>query len=115
MADHITIAKAPGTWVVRAGGAVIGETTRALELIEGAYPPVIYFPREDVAMAFLEKGTRVSHCPHKGDATHYAIVTNSAHLPDAAWSYETPKAEMERIAGHVAFYAASEDVTVEQL
>jgi uncharacterized protein (DUF427 family) len=115
MADHITITKAPGKWVIRAGGAVIGESSAALELIEGDYAPVIYFPREDVAMAFLEPGTRVSHCPHKGDATHYSIVTKSRALPDAAWSYETPKAGMERIAGHLAFYTGSDEVTVEQL
>ncbi|RDC74551.1 DUF427 domain-containing protein [Rhodovulum sp. 12E13] len=115
MADHITISKAPGTWVVRAGGAVIGETTRALELREGDYPPVVYFPREDIAMAFLEPGTRVSHCPHKGDATHYSIVTKSRSLSDAAWSYETPKEDVARIAGHLAFYTGTDEVTVEQL
>ena len=32
MSDHITITPAQGTWVVRAGGAVLGETTDALEL-----------------------------------------------------------------------------------
>jgi len=41
MADHIKIRPAGGTWVVRAAGAVLGETTRALELIEGDYPPVL--------------------------------------------------------------------------
>ena len=53
MADHITIRKAPGTWTVRAGGAVLGESDNALELSEGDYPFVIYFPRGDIAMAFL--------------------------------------------------------------
>jgi uncharacterized protein (DUF427 family) len=115
MADHITINKAGGRWVVRAGGAVIGESAEALELREGDYPPVIYFPREDIAMAFLEPGTRVSHCPHKGDATHYSIVTESRNLPDAAWSYETPKEDMGRIAGHIAFYSNVDDIAVERL
>ena len=41
MADHIKIRKAAGTWVVRAGGAVIAESTSALELSEGSYSPVI--------------------------------------------------------------------------
>ncbi len=41
MSDHIKIRQAPGTWVVRAGGAVLGESTNALELSEGDYPPVI--------------------------------------------------------------------------
>ena len=50
MSDHITITPAQGTWVVRAGGAVLGETTGALELREGDHAPVIYFPRGDIAM-----------------------------------------------------------------
>ena len=44
MNSYITIRKAPGKWTVRAGGAVLGETANALELTEGDYPPVIYFP-----------------------------------------------------------------------
>ncbi len=48
----ITIRKAPGNWTVRAGGAVIGESSNALELSEGDLAPVIYFPRSDIGMAF---------------------------------------------------------------
>ena len=70
MSDHIKIRQAPGTWVVRAGGAVLGESTNALELSEGDYPPVIYFPRDDLAMAFLEKTEHTSQCPWKGQASY---------------------------------------------
>ncbi|MEM9710280.1 MAG: DUF427 domain-containing protein [Pseudomonadota bacterium] len=114
MADHIKIRPAGGTWVVRAGGAVLGESSNALELTEGAYPPVIYIPRGDIAMAFLEPSDKRSTCPHKGDATHYSIVTKSTVLKDAAWSYESPKDGVGDIAGHLAFYP-SETVAVEQL
>jgi uncharacterized protein (DUF427 family) len=41
MADHIRIRKSAGTWTIRAGGAVLGESRNALELTEGSYPPVI--------------------------------------------------------------------------
>ena len=54
MSDEIKIREMPGTWVVRAGGAVLGETRKALELSEGDLAPVIYFPREDLAMAMLD-------------------------------------------------------------
>ena len=43
MSDHIKIREVPGTWVVRAGGAVLGESANALELSEGSMTPVIYF------------------------------------------------------------------------
>ena len=111
---YITIRPAEGTWVVRAGGAVIGESTRALELAEGDYPPVIYFPREDIAMAFLEPSDKTTTCPHKGEAGYFSIVTKSTTLEDTAWTYDAPKEEVAAIAGHLAFYA-SDKVTVERL
>ena len=113
MTDHITIRKAPGTWVVRAGGAVLAETREALELTEGSYRPVIYFPRGDIAMALLERSATTSTCPWKGEASYYSIVTGSETITDAAWSYEAPKDGVARIAGHLAFYP--DKVTVEQL
>ena len=114
MADHIKITPATGTWTVRAGGAVLGETTNALELSEGDYPPVIYFPRGDIAMAFLDATDKISHCPHKGDARYFSIVTKSRTLKNAVWSYEDPKEGVAAIKGHLAFYGMDE-ITVEQL
>ena len=104
MADHISIRPASGTWVVRAGGAVLGESTNALELTEGDYPPVIYFPRSDLAMAFLDQTDMRSTCPYKGDATYFSIVAKSGPIKNAAWSYDNPIAEVSAIAGHIAFY-----------
>lgn len=113
MADHIKTRVAPGTWVVRAAGAVLGETQNAIELSEGSYPPVIYFPRSDLAMALFEQTDKTSHCPYKGDATYFTLEGKSGPLVNAAWSYETPKDELDVIAGHLAFY--TDDITVEQL
>lgn len=113
MADHIKIRPATGTWVVRAGGAVLGESRQALELVEGDYPPVVYFPRADLAMAFLEPSETTSTCPHKGGATYFSIVAKSGIIADAAWSYETPKEAVAQIAGHIAFYTNA--VAVEQV
>ncbi|KAJ55738.1 hypothetical protein ACMU_13710 [Actibacterium mucosum KCTC 23349] len=113
MADHIKIRAAEGTWVVRAGGAILAETGNALELTEGEYTPVIYFPRDDVAMAFLDTSEQRTTCPFKGEASYFSIQTKSATLTNAAWSYETPNDGVERIAGHLAF--DTNQVTVERL
>jgi len=113
MADHIRIRTAPGTYVVRAGDAVLGESTRVQELSEGSYPPVLYFPRADIAMAMLDRTERASTCPHKGQASYYSIVTPGGTLANAVWTYETPKAGCEAIAGHLAFY--TDRVTVERV
>ncbi len=113
MSDHITIAPAEGTWVIRAGGAILAETTRALELTEGGLSPVIYFPREDVAMALMERSATRSTCPWKGEASYYSVMDPGGMIRDAAWSYESPKAGVEAIAGYLAFYPTR--VTIEQV
>ena len=114
MADHIRITKAQGHWSVRAGGAVLGESQNALELNEGDYPAVIYFPRSDIAMAFLDRTEKTTNCPYKGDATYYSVVTKSTTLENAVWSYEAPIEAAEQIKGHLAFYTG-DGITVEKI
>ena len=114
MADHITIRPANGTWSVRAGGAVLGESDAALVLSEGGEDPVIYFPRADIAMAFLDSSEKKTVYPMKGEASYYSIVTKSTTLQDAAWSYETPVDGVAEIKGHLAFHT-SDLVTVEEI
>jgi uncharacterized protein (DUF427 family) len=110
--SHITIAPATGTWVARAGGAVIAESRNALALTEGARDPVIYFPRGDAAMALLERTDRATSCPWKGAASYYSILAPEGRMDNVVWSYETPNEDVAAIAGHLAFYP---QVTVEQV
>lgn len=104
MSRKFTVEPATGVHVVRAGGAVIAETARALILREEGYPPVTYFPREDVGMLFLEPSATRTTCPHKGIATHYHIAAEAGLIRDAAWSYEAPLEAAAAIAGCLAFY-----------
>jgi len=113
MTDPITISPANGTWVVRAGDAVIGETTRALSLSEAGKDPVIYFPREDIAMAFLDRSPTEMAGSGVGTANFFSIAAHSGIIADAAWSYETPAAGAEAIAGHLAFHP--DKATIERL
>ena len=113
MTTPIRIDPAQGCWVVRAEGAVIAESRGALALTEGSRPAVIYFPRADVAMAFLEPSDRSTHCPHKGDTAYFHIAGPAGTVADAAWSYEAPLPGAAAIAGSVAFDA--ELVTVERI
>ena len=114
MTKNITIRKANGKWVVRAGGAVLAESENALELTEGDMPAVIYFPREDIAMPFLEPSDQVTECPFKGKASYFSIETKSETIQNAAWSYEAPTDEAAEIKNYVAFYTSGK-VAVEQL
>ncbi|MFV0361156.1 DUF427 domain-containing protein [Tropicimonas sp.] len=114
MVDHITIHKADGIWSVRAGGAVLAESRNALELTEGDGAPVIYFPRDDIAMAFLDPSGAVERNPHKGDASYYSIDTKSGTLVNAAWSYENPNEGMQRVKDYIAFHTGNSAVAVER-
>lgn len=114
MTTPIRIREAAGTWSVRSGGAVLGESKNALELSEGDHEPVIYFPREDIATALLDESDKRYQCEHKGEATYYSIVNMSTTTPDAVWSYENPNAVAEQIKGYLAFQQ-SDSVKVEQI
>lgn len=113
MTKEIRIRKAPGMWSVRSDGAIVAESRTALELDESGHAPVIYFPRDDVAMALLDRSATTSHCPWKGDASYYSLVDAAGTVRDVAWSYEAPFESVAAIAGHIAFDSAK--VTVERL
>jgi uncharacterized protein (DUF427 family) len=113
MNDHIKTHPAKGTWVARAGGAILAETTKAVALTEGEMPTMIYFPQDDIAMEFFEKSDKSSYCPHKGTASYFGIQTKSGLLADAAWCYEEPFEVASDVAGCVAFYPNV--VVVEQI
>jgi uncharacterized protein (DUF427 family) len=113
LTKKITVVPAQGTWVVRAGGAVIGETTRALELVDGDATGQIYFPREDIGMAFLEASDTEMATDGIGRASYFGIVTRSTTIERAAWSYAEPAEDASRIADHISFDLNK--VTVEQV
>jgi uncharacterized protein (DUF427 family) len=89
---------------VAVGSTLLGTSTRALEVKEGAYPPVIYVPREDIDMSRLVRTNHKTSCPWKGQASYYSIKGDFAKFANAVWSYEDPKPDMAIIAGHLAFY-----------
>ena len=103
--DHpISISPAGGHVTVRAGGAVIASSDRALALREADYPPVLYIPREDVAMDRLQRTERTTYCPYKGDCAYFSVAAAGPKGENAAWSYESPYPAMAAIREHVAFY-----------
>ncbi len=107
----ITIEPHVGTVTVRAGDTVIARSSRAKDLAEPPYPPVIYIPFDDVTFALLEKTDRSTLCPYKGEASYWSILPAGEQGKNAMWAYETPFDEMLAIKDHAAFYP--DRVTVE--
>jgi class 3 adenylate cyclase/uncharacterized protein (DUF427 family) len=89
---------------VELDGARLADTTRALVLHETRTPPVLYIPREDVKLELLERSPRVTHCPFKGDASHWHVRVNGRRVEDAAWSYDEPYGDAAPIREYLSFY-----------
>lgn len=103
--DHpITISPASTRWRAFFAGHVLADSGDAIILKEADYPPVVYFPREDVGMSYMGRTERSTHCPYKGDATYYTLMMDGQVAENVAWSYEHPNEGMEAIAGRIAFY-----------
>ena len=109
----ITIAPNPHRVVVRLGGAIIADSTRALVMRAPGTPDVQYIPREDVDMASLIRTSHATYCPYKGDASYWSIRSGSRTVENAVWSYEAPYDLMAPIKGHLAFYSDRVDAIEE--
>ena len=108
--DHpIKISPARGRVRISVAGKVVAQSSRALILEEGGYPPVFYVPREDAEMSLLERTTHYSYCPYKGDCTYFSIPLGGAKSEFAVWSYEEPYEVVSSIRNHLAFYPARVD------
>ncbi len=100
----ITIERAPTTVRVLFEGHEIADSDDVLVLREASYPPVYYFPRDDVRMLFLRRTDKVTHCPYKGDASYFTIYRDANVIENAVWSYEDPFPSVGQIGNRVAFY-----------
>ena len=101
--SETTIRPVEGILVVRSKGAVIAESGRAMALEEDGKEPVHFVPREDVAMAFLERSAKTESSTVTGDVEYFHIMAKSGTVEDAAWSYPAPLETMSAIAGLIAF------------
>ena len=110
----ITISAASGKWSIRAGGAVLGETVKALELCEGDSKPGLYFPKKDLDMAFIERTEHETTFPHKGAVGYYSIITKSQTLENIAWEFVAPRPEVIDLLDHISFVSTSA-ITIERL
>ena len=110
---QITIAPNPHRVIVRLGGAIIADSTRALVMRAPDTPDVQYIPREDVDMASLIRTSHATYCPYKGDAAYWSIRSGPRIVENAVWSYESPYERMVAIKDHLAFYSDRVDAIEE--
>jgi uncharacterized protein (DUF427 family) len=94
---------------VRAGDELLASSEECLVVDEQDHGLVVYFPRDHVHLDRLEPSDHVTHCPFKGDATHWQLPGGEVPV---AWSYEDPYEEVARIRGRIAFYQDRVQVTI---
>jgi uncharacterized protein (DUF427 family) len=113
---HATISMAGEPYVAKVADVTVARSERAMILQEEkagkSYPPVVYFPRADVAADSLQPTDHHSHCPIKGDASYFTVKTDGKTLENAAWYYPQPLPQAAAVKDYVAFYP--DKVTVEK-
>jgi uncharacterized protein (DUF427 family) len=94
-------------------GHTLADSRRAKILFETALPPRWYVPKVDVRMDLLVPTGTATHCPYKGQAQYWSARLGDRLVQDLAWSYRTPLAESQKIAGLVAFYNERVDLFID--
>jgi uncharacterized protein (DUF427 family) len=94
-------------------GHDIADSDDVVVVHEEGRPPVYYFPRKDVFMAFLSQTDKVTRNADKGEARYFTIYRDQHIVDNVAWSYETPSAAFADLAGRIAFRREDVDFQVE--
>jgi len=103
--DHRVLLEAnPNRVRVTIDGEVLADSEKTVLVRESTYPPVVYFPREDVRGDLVDRTAHETFCPFKGEASYWTIKVSGREEENAVWSYETPFPEVAGLAGLMAFY-----------
>lgn len=85
----------------RSGDVLLASSERCIVVDEQDHGLVVYFPRGDVRLDQLEGSDHTTHCPYKGDASHWTLRGGTEVV---AWTYQDPHPEVAQLRDHVAFY-----------
>jgi len=91
---------------VKSFGVTVASSNKALCLKEvgySIYPPVTYFPQDDVDWKLLETSRKTTSCPLKGNTKYFHLNIQDKTLLNVAWVYEEVIKEAKSIQGFVAF------------
>jgi uncharacterized protein (DUF427 family) len=94
-------------------GVTIAESGSARLLFETGLPVRFYLPKPHVRMDLLEPTSTETHCPYKGQAEYWSVRVGDTLHKDLAWSYRSPFAESQKVAGLISFYDTKVDIFVD--
>ena len=84
---------------VEVGAGIVGESTRAVRVLETAGAPCWYLPAEDVRADLLRPVAGTTVCEWKGVASYFDVVVGDRVARRAAWTYRDPKPGYEELRG----------------
>jgi uncharacterized protein (DUF427 family) len=89
---------------VAVNGTMVAESDRPVLLDETGLPTRYYLRPEDVRIELLRPTSFHTTCPFKGEASYWSLVLGDEVFDGIVWSYQTPIAGAEDIAGLMCFY-----------
>ena len=94
------------------GGTLIADSTQAMVVAEGSYPPRYYLPLGDVSADALTPTSHSTHCPFKGDARYWTVSAGGDTVENGAWAYDAPFDEFAEAGGLISFYGEHMEIVV---
>lgn len=91
---------------VKSFGITVAIRNEALCLKEvgySIYPPVTYFPHDDVHWKLLESSEKTSYCPLKGHTKYFHLNIKDQKLFDVGWAYQKVVKQARSVQGFIAF------------
>ena len=94
-------------------GVTVADSRRPLILFETGLPPRYYLPMTDLRTDLLRPSNSETRCPYKGTATYWSLQVGDRVYEDFVWTYRSPVAESQKIAGLLCFYNEKVDLYVD--
>lgn len=85
-------------------GTQVAASDRPILLDETGLPTRYYLRPDDVRTDLLRPTNFQTTCPFKGQASYWTLELEGEVFDGLVWSYETPNAGAEGIAGLMCFY-----------
>ena len=109
----VTLQPVNEVMTVEVDGQIIGESRRAVQLLETKHRPVWYMPLQDLKPELIEATSTQTYCPFKGYASYWSVVLPELTVDDAIWAYMTPYDECTDITGFASFYTNKVDLKLD--
>ena len=91
-------------------GTKVADSTRSTILFETGLPPRYYVPLSDLRMDLMRPSETHTYCPYKGEASYWSLEIDGSTREDFVWTYRSPLAESQKIAGLACFYNEKVDL-----